>query len=415
MVWWFPSTGGARRGAFPLDPMEYVFSEGTGAPYDVMYDTVHAVPATPVSAAQSEIDNVTGYNHQRKLVRTSDGTLYVVYNKYIAGKWQVHVIKSVDNGATWIDDTHISIDGMAGNSQQYSCIAVDSQDNLHVVWYGLATGYTQSQIWYALYDGSWHTPIWISTAAGMATKLQSMPYIAVDSQDNLHVVWNGAALDFATYQIRYATAVPPYAAGDWVTPIRISDAANMATKSQNYPCIAVDGDDNLHVVWTGGANDFASTQTRYARAVPPYAAANWVTPIRISDAPNMGTNTQTRVCIAVDGDDNLHVVWYGVATGDVAWQIYYATAVPPHAAGNWVTPISISTAANMTTNSQYHPSIAVDSSDYIHVLWYGKATGYLAQDVVWLAVYVASWATPVCIQPTGRNKWPSLRWSRWPR
>jgi len=401
MVWWFPSTGGARRGAFPLDPMEYVFTEGTASPYDVMYDTVHAVPATPVSIAASESALATAYQGQRKLIRTSDGTLYATYFKQLAGQYQIYVKKSEDDGATWTDETRISTyANMATNHQNYPCIAVDSSDNLHVVWQGRATGYTtHRQIWYALYDGEWQDPVRLSDYAGMENEYQNDVAIAVDSSDNLHVVWSGSATGFPTHpQIWYVKYD-----GSWSTPLRIS------TKSlyrDDRPSIAVDSANNIHVVWDGYDTPATGYQINYAKY-----DGSWSTPIRISTAAGMALKAQWYSSLALDSDDHLHVVWIGWTTVHPTYfQTWYALYD-----GEWQDPVRLSTALNMANNSQGTPSIAVDSLDNIHVLWHGKATGYTTQAVVWYAVYVASWATPVCIQPTGRNMSPNLRWSRWPR
>ena len=390
--------------------MEYVFTEGTASPYDVMYDTVHAVPATPVSVAQSTLSSVTRFGYQRKLVRTSDGTLYAVYTKLLAAQYQVYVIRSVDEGATWTDDTRISTAAnMATNLQQSSSMAVDSSDRLHIVWRGYGMGHAQPQIWYALYDGSWHTPIRISTQA-LGTEVQNYPSIAVDSSDNLHVAWEGQP-GTPNVLIWYTTAVPPYGATEWVAPVVISTAGGMGTYAQYNAAITVDSNDYIHVVWRGKATGFTThDQIWYNKYT-----TSWAGPIRISTAANMATNNQALPSIAVDSNDNLHVVWYGPATDFATNQIRYAKGVPPHAAANWVTPIRISDALNMATNAQQFPSIAVDSSDSLYVVWHGKATGYVAQNVVWLAVYVISWATPEVLQPTGRNQYPNLRWSRWPR
>jgi len=396
--------------------MEYVFTEGTGVPYDVMYDTVHAIPATPVSVAQSESSGVGSANNARRLVRTSDGTLYLVYFKQLAGIAQVYVIKSVDDGATWTDDTRISTYAdMEDYANSTPAIAVDSNDCLHVVWIGEADGFTTGlQIWYAKYDGSWSYPVRISTYANMAGGPQNLPAITVDSQDYVHIVWHGRATGYTMYQIWYNVYTDA-----WAGPVRISTYASMSGGSnyQYNPSIAVDSEDRLHVVWHGKATGYTTHwQIWYATAVSPYAAGNWVTPVRISTYANMATNFQYTPCIAVDSDDSLHVIWNGLATGYTThYQIWYATAVSPYAAANWVAPVRISTYDNMATNSQIQPSIAVDSNDYLHVLWHGKATGYTTQNVVWYATYVLAWATPVCIQPTGRNQYPNLRWSRWPR
>jgi len=270
---------------------EYVFTEGTASPYNVKYDTIDGVG--PVGIATSEYVAPTGFSSQRKQIRTSDGTLYAVYHKQLAGQYQIYVKKSTD-GVTWTDETRISTySEMESYPQSVPSIAVDSQDHLHVVWGGKATGYTvANQIWYAEYTDFWQTP----------------------------------------------TRVSGY-----------GDGGDMGNFIQANPCIAVDSDDRLHVVWFGKS---------------PFRAQ--------------------------------HQIWYRKYTM------------------SWGGIVRISTYGNMAVNDQLYPSIAVDSQDYLHVVWIGKATGYIDYNKIWYAVYTDSWATPVCLQPTGQNTYPNLRWSRWP-
>jgi len=386
----------------PPVPMEYVFTEGTASPYDVMYDTIDGVG--PVSIAQSESSGATGQPFQRKQTQTSDGTLYAVYHKLLAGKYQIYVKKSVDDGVTWTDETRISTyAGMNSYDQTYPTIAVDSDDNLHVLWHGMATGYTTAnQVWYAKYTTSWATPVRISTYTNMASYPHYYPTIAVDSLDYLHVLWAGRATGYTLYpQVWYAKYTT-----SWATPVRISTAAGMGNYYQLYATMAVDSNDYLHVVWEGITLPYTPEyQVWYAKYT-----TSWATPVRISTYAGMDGYDQLTPVIAVDSGDYLHVLWAGMATGyttgNQVWYAKYTTS--------WATPVRISTAAGMDDYAHFGVSIAVDSSDYLHVLWHGKATGYTDYDKVWYAEYTTSWAAPVVLQPTGQNKYPNMRWSRWP-
>ncbi|MBW2647968.1 MAG: exo-alpha-sialidase [Deltaproteobacteria bacterium] len=308
---------------------------------------ITAIPVLILISA-TEYSMATCPTTQRKLVRTSDGTLYCVYMKKLGGYYQIYVKKSVDNGKTWTDETRISTYlGMESYDQRYPCIAVDGQDRLHVVWQGRATGYeTRYQVWYNYYDGSWHTPVRISTYSGMEVYDQGFDVcIAVDSQDRIHVVWSGKAAGYAYNQVWYN-----YFDGSWHTPVRISTYSGMESRSQFYPCIAVDSFDRLHVVWHGKATGYT----------------------------------------------DYYQIWYN----------YYD--------GVWHTPIRISTAPGMESYDQFYPSIAVDILDRMHVVWEGRATGYTDYYKVWYNYYDGSWHTPECLQPTGQNRYPNLRWSRYP-
>jgi len=349
----------------------------------------------------------TSYANARRLVRLSDGTLYCVYHRTEAARWQIYVKKSTDNGSTWTDETRISTyAGMESYHQTSPSIAVDSSNNLHVVWHGYATGFTSDyQIWYNTYDGGvWAGPVRISDYPNMASDHQRYPSIAVDGSDNLHVVWDGQATGFTANNQIWCNTYD----GAWAGPVRISDYAGMEAYEQSHAGIAVDSNGYLHVVWIGKATGFTSDNQIWYNT---YDGA-WAGPVRISDYAGMESQSQGYPSIAIDSNDYIHVVWYGKATGFLAHsQIWYNKY-----SGAWAGPVRISTYLGMDSSfDQQFPSIAVDASNAVHVVWYGMATGYAGTDRVWYAKYVTSWPTPECLQTMGTDLiHPNLRWSRYP-
>ncbi|MBA7575789.1 hypothetical protein ES708_17625 [subsurface metagenome] len=226
----------------------------------------------------------------------------------------------------------------------------------------------------------------ISTAPGMENYHQLYPSIAVDSNNNLHVVWHGRATGYTTYyQIWYAK----FDGNSWSTPVRISTYSGMEGYHQSNPSIAVGLDNNLHVVWYGCATGYTTYyQIWYAK----FDGNSWSTPVRISTYNGMATNSQYYPAIVVDSSNYLHVVWNGMATGyttvDQIWYNKYTTS--------WAGPVRISDYSGMENSSNYRPSIVVDSNDYLHVVWAGQATGYTV-DQIWYNKYTTSWAGPVRI------------------
>lgn len=394
-----PIALGAEEG-HALSPMEYLFIKGTASPYNTMYDSVHSAPGTSVSISETALSIAGYYSNQRKLVRVSNGTLYAVHVRKLGPYYQIYVEKSEDEGATWIDETRISIYPTMNSWPHYEpSIAVDSNDTLHVVWKGRITEFPAStQIWYAN-SSAWVNATRISDVAGMdhEDNWQTHPTIVVDSEDNLHILWQGKADGYASGQIWYKNYIE-----SWSNPIRI----NTDTRSQSGSSIAVDSEDNLHVVWGGRTAEYPdNTQIWYRNY-----NVSWGTITRISTYGGMESYDQYFPTIALDSLDELHVAWYGKATGFTTnYQIWYNKK-----STSWAGPIRISTNTDMYDYDQEFPSIAVDSKDDIHVLWDGKTTSHAVYDKIWYAKYNVSWITPECIQEVGQNIHPCLRWSRWP-
>ena len=345
----------------------------------------------------------TQYANSRKLVRLSSGVLYCVYHRTEAERWQIYVKKSIDNGITWTDETLISTyPGMADYHQMLPSVAADSSDNLHVVWYGMATGYTtQYQVWYAKYTTSWSEPVRISDYAGMEGYHQRYPSISVDGSDNIHVAWDGGATGFANSQIWYAKYTTT-----WSEPVRISLYEGMNSYEQSQPAIAIDSNDYVHVAWWGKATDFNLFQqvwyTKYTTA--------WSEPVRISTYEGMASYSQYTPSIAIDSSNHIHIVWHGLATGYGTFtQVWYAKYTD-----SWAEPIRISDYVGMENYTQNNATVAVDVSDNVYAVWSGKSAGYPDAFKIWYAKYTDSWAVELLQDTANDLTFPNCRWSLYP-
>jgi len=283
----------------------------------------------------------------RKIVRGSDGTLYCVYVKEFNGYHHIFIRKSTDNGNTWIEETRISNHPSLDNyHQHYPAIAIDSQNRIYIVWQGYCQETPNApQLWFSMFDGNnWTTPVMISQGFDAVT----FPSIAVDSQDRIHVVFQGQhQYCYSYYQIFYTM----FDGSNWLTPVRISTYSGMENENQENPCIAIDLQDRVHVVWHGKATGYSS----------------------------------------------YYQIWYVKYEG-----------------GSWLTPVRISTYSGMENYDQILPSIAIDLQDRVHVVWEGKATGYDDYIKVWYCMYDGGWSTPECLHPDGQNRYPNIRWSYYP-
>ncbi|MFH1100524.1 MAG: DUF2341 domain-containing protein [Methanobacteriota archaeon] len=141
--------------------------------------------------------------------------------------------------------------------QYYPSLAVDSNDKIHVVWAGKHAGSTvNTQIRYANYsNGAWNTKINITGGAFD----QLNPTIVIDGNDIRHVIWYGLPNSASSIQqIRYSGN----ASGSlWKSPVNLTGEGYI----QQYPSLAIDTDRNLHVVWQGRYTGSSTTQIRYKK------------------------------------------------------------------------------------------------------------------------------------------------------
>ena len=178
---------------------------------------------------------------QKQCVRDSQGAIYCVYVKTdLSFAYQVYLAKSTDGGITWTEEPVNSENA----AQFYPSIAIDSQDNLHIVWsgWGGPTSPKGMNIHYRKKTSSGWEPREMVTSTNYH---QKYPEIVVDSQDNIHIVWYGTGWGANTgnYNIQYRKRT----ASGWQVQESITDKS----VDQKRPKIAVDSHGNVHVVWLG--------------------------------------------------------------------------------------------------------------------------------------------------------------------
>lgn len=292
---------------------------------------------------------------QRKLARKSNGDLWCVYFRSDGIRSQIYVSYSTDGGVTWTEE-QVSFDTASPyNGQTNPAIAIDSLDNIHVVWEGLGwcTDPVYSSIQYRQRTTTWQTQVMLS----VNNKSALHSSIAIDSLDNVHVIYSAVVSGPPSYgytQIHYRKKT----SGSWGS----SEQLTAIAVNQLNSSIAIDSLNNIHVTWPGGGwpgvgSDYVNIQ--YRKRTTSWQAQEAITNI---------VKNQFDVCIAIDSLNNVHVVWTGLGSGTnlTIPNIYYRKRTT-----SWQVQESVSD-KNVT---QQYPSIAVDSLDNIQVTWVGKGWG----------------------------------------
>ncbi|MCJ7805211.1 hypothetical protein MUP46_01025 [Patescibacteria group bacterium] len=330
---------------------------------------VHANPGGSTYLLADELTDI--YNGQKNLARTSDGTLWATYMREDAETWDYNICcaYSTNNGQTWTEESVTT----SGNYQMNPSIAVDSEDNIHIVWegYGWGTYPDYTQIQYRKRTTSWQT----QEAVTNVEYYQHSPSIAIDSQDNIHVVWAGEGTGTYTnqYQIHYRERTT-----SWQTQEDITNIDNIqAHYGYGGDCvtIAIDSQDNVHVAWRGmGWGDYpVHSQIQYRKRTTSWQTQEAVTNV---------DGDQVDCSIAVDSEDSIHVVWCGTSWGDYTshYQVQYRERTT-----SWQTQEAIT---NMDGDNIYS-SISMDSEDNVHTVWVeGDYVKYRKRTISWQTLEV---------------------------
>ena len=294
----------------------------------------------------------------RHLARASDGRLWCFFADKPAGysNYQLFCAYSDNKGETWTEEQITTVD-----IYQYTVtVAIDSQDNLHIVYAGRGRQpYTsRTGIFYRKRTATgWGTEE--TVALKDVSGGQQSPSIAIDSGDNVHVVWYGKG--WGTYparnQIIYCkrTAI-------WGSPEEIT-STNVSAYGEQYPAIAIDRQDNIHLTWQSTQALLNYTMVRYRKGI----AGGWHTQEDVNTHDD-GYAVSPR--IALDSSDNIHIVWRDMLASE-SWVAYNPKYRKRTIAG-WGVTEDIATIA---FSQKDYLTIAIDSLDNAHVVWTGQGWG----------------------------------------
>jgi hypothetical protein len=326
----------------------------------------------------------TGTRH-RNLAREGNGRILVVYCVWDGVRDQIWLSHSDDDGFTW---THQQLTNNAVGSQRNPSITVDSQNNIHIAWdgYGWGANPARANIQYLRWD--------VVTGWDAQLALTDVPHnqgsvaIGCDSLDNIYVLWwgEGHIVPLASDKIilRWRSSAGVWSGNEYLVNL----------DNQTGPALAIDRLNRLHLIWAGrgwGVNP-GNYNVQYLIGVP----GAWGVQEAITDVAFDQRSPQ----ITLDSLNMPHVCWQGLGWGafPAAQNIIYRN----QAAGIWQ-PVEFVTDFNLVSINAF---ISADTSNRIYVHWEEGGAINLRRRVagVWETLSVVSTAgTHVCSM-----------WANWP-
>ena len=180
----------------------------------------------------------------QNLVPDYSGNVYAFWAGVSGMFWRVW------DGDSWSDSVMIRAD-QGSPDEQHPEAVISSNGTIHLTFGGTDSGVTGIYYSRSTDGSSFSTPIQIDGDLGGAWQ----PSVVVDSNDDLHVVYQGKNASHADTQIIY---VKFDASGvSWSSEEYLTD---LSTTKHRYPTIAVDSNDTLYSIWSntgvaGGSND----------------------------------------------------------------------------------------------------------------------------------------------------------------
>jgi len=253
----------------------------------------------------------------RKLVKTSNGDLYSVRvgTDAITGNQHLYLSRSNDQGSTWAQvSTSPIVHDRDAFDQVEASLAVDSADGLHLVWSGNCQGLSgcsdaggaEAKVQYSSSPaGGTAWGKWRQIPANAYEGFEGEPQLVIDGNDVLHLVWTGQNSG-TDYAIRYSSR-SAQSASFWVA---FSTAMGPGTSPNHYltPSLTIDTTGMLHLVAYGN-----NAQIHYSSKA--ISASSW-TGVTQDISGYAAIYDQREPVIAVDAANQLHVAWHGRDAGE---------------------------------------------------------------------------------------------------
>jgi len=275
-----------------------------------------------------------GNSYSPSIMMDEDMALHVVWHDETDGLWGedkeiMYVNYSTQTGwsnATVISDGRIEITDNYGQSE-FSEIAIDDNNIIHVVWEDSSNGIwgTDREIMYAKYSTQigWSNITIISdgyNARFWNDGQSSNPKIAIDGNNHIHVVWSDYTdgvwgTDIEIMYVNYTDT------NGWSNVSVISDGFEgdyWNNRTSINPSIVIDGNNTVHVVWEDDTYGVwgVDTEIMYVNRT---ATGSWSNATVISDGfeGSYWNNDDSEIpTIAVDSSNTLHVVWEDASNGE---------------------------------------------------------------------------------------------------
>ncbi len=262
---------------------------------------------------------------------------------------------------------------------RYPSVAVDQAGNIHVAWED-GTDYNGAgplaDIFYKSWDATSQTWSITEVVSTESTGGSTYPSLAVDAAGNVHIAWldwtdyaGSGPDDDIFYKSRDATSQT------WsITEV----VSTESTDTSSYPSLVADVGGNIHVVWHD-QTDYAGagTDSDIFYKSRDTTSQTWsITEIVSTESP-VGSEHPSLV---VGSTGNLHIAWYDGTDYDGAgtdWDIFYKSR--DATSQTWSIIEVVSTAS---TDFSYHPSIAVDQAENVHITWFDR-TDYTGAGTDW--------------------------------
>jgi alpha-tubulin suppressor-like RCC1 family protein len=280
---------------------------------------------------------------QSSIAVDSDDNMHIIYLDAKAWPNVLKYAKKAYGSNTWTFETVDTI----SNGMSFPSIAVSTSGTVHVSYFG--SDESHWGVKYARRTSSWQTSfVSNNTNYGYDSKTS----IAIDSNNRPHIVYTELNESGNPHTLKYTKCTAENGGNcTWSTPFDLNslEGGTECYWSGEYPSIKIGSSDTVHIVYD------CSNSIRYVTFNGAWSASLF----NSGDLPQF-------LSLAVDGNNKAHISYYGV---------YYGRGLKylSNPSGTWITTII----DNTTQNIGQYTSIVVDSNNRPYISYYDATNGDL--------------------------------------
>jgi len=323
-------------------------------------------------------DNLLGW--YPRMAVDSHGKIHVVWNETLVNypsQYEIHYSSSTDNGRTWSamsGDIMISFDDGIGPNNG-SSIAIDSDDNIYVVWSEENEGIDEIHYTISTNGGltwSGQTADLILSDTGGTAALY--PEIIIDQNDVIHVVWiqgwQGGANE--VYYSRSTNGGATWSSQTAETIISYPDGQHAI-----YPDIALGPNNEMLVVWRED-DDIASPRDVMNFSLSTDGGNSWSG--TTADYPiTQSFSIASYPHNVIDPDGNFHVTWWGTqsTSSPYHYELYYSRSIDGGLI--WTGNLADQIVSYVDDANVSNPNFGVDHCGNLFAVWNEYYTGTVSE------------------------------------
>jgi len=366
----------------------------TSAPFDQTADMFHKATVTVANVPSPE----TEIFNPPQIVATTEGESFI---------WPRHAIAVTDAGfghVVWVDNSpdpdsnrfHVYYSHAVGDTWSppeqidsedgdaiYATVALDSDDNVHIVWEDRRDHVLGSDIYYATSEDNFATEEVLVT--GDAGLRNVHPRLDIGDDDTLHIVWHTLEIvDINIYEYDVWFMSGKFV---WDTPDLVAGATGIF---EAFPAVAGLPDGSAYVTWHSNAD--AQNGIYFSKNT----TGDFEAPVMVT------LNNAYQPAIDVAPNGNILIGYFDYSDGTYT-DIYIRESFDT--GDTWGAPELVSEG---NSSYQYAPDVEASGEGDFHVAWHEEDDDGLPGRVFYREkLVIGGWQTQTTIN-TGLGAFPSM-------